>query len=224
MIEHKSISVLESKLATQIAGRLETAVKKNGSAQLLVSGGSTPIGMYHLLSLKQLDWSKVTVGLVDERYVPSSDTNSNEKMIKENLLINEAAEARFISMYHLTNNEEENLGRANFEYERFHNTIDVCVLGMGGDGHTASLFPSDKNSIQSLENNLLEIVSTRAPKEPLKRISCSKGLILSSDIIYIMITGSEKKRVLQGASVNKLPVSYITESDNKAIEVYYAEN
>lgn len=224
MIEYKKISVLESKLATQISNRLESAIKKNESAHLLVSGGSTPIGMYHLLSLKQLDWSKVTIGLVDERFVPTNHANSNEKMIKENLLINEAADAHFISMSRMNNDEEENLSQASLEYKRFHNAIDICVLGMGGDGHTASLFPTDKNSEQSLENNLLEVVSTRAPKEPIKRISCSKGLILSSDAIYIMITGAEKKKVLQRATANKLPISYFTEATDKSIEIYYAEN
>ena len=215
---------MEVKLAAQIAVQLSTSIKKNGQANLLVSGGSTPVGMFHLLSLKQLEWDKVTIGLVDERYVPSNDKHSNEKLVRENLLINEAAVAHFMGLLYITHATDENIRRANIEYARFQNNIDVCVLGMGEDGHTASLFPNDQASEADLIKNEMKIIATRSPQAPQERISCSKGLILISDIIYIMICGATKKSVLQTADAKQLPISYITHSNNKAVEIFYSEN
>ena len=224
IIEHKSKAVMESQLATLIAKQLEIAIKKNSSAQLLVSGGTTPKGMYNLLSLKPIDWSRVCIGLVDERYVPNSSEHSNEKLIKENLLINLAKDASLVPMFYVPDNEEKNIEHVNEKYKRFHNSIDVCLLGMGADGHTASLFPGDKNSEAYLLSDEQKIIATRSPQHPQQRISCSKQLLLNSDNIYLMITGSEKMRVLKSASVHNYPIAHFTTAQEKPIEIHYSEN
>lgn len=214
---------LEIQLATQIAMKLDIAIKKNGQARLLVSGGTTPIGVFHLLSLKSLEWNKVLIGLVDERYVSSQDENSNEKLVRENLLINEASAATLLPMVYNLESDIENLALANEAYKIFHNSIDVCLLGMGEDGHTASLFPGDRASELNLIGDSYNLVNTLSPKAPKARISCSKTLLLSSDYIYLMIVGETKKGVLQKAQGNKLPISYFLQHEQKIIELYYAE-
>jgi 6-phosphogluconolactonase len=222
IVQFKTSKELENQLATQIAAKLDLAIKKNGKAHLLVSGGTSPIGMFHLLSLKQLDWKNVTIGLVDERFVPNSSEASNERLVKENLMINEAQQAQFIPMVHALENELENLAIANASYKQFHQAIDVCVLGMGEDGHTASLFPNDKASQNNLLSDNISLLSTLSPNEPKHRISCSKTMLLSSDFIYIMLLGESKKIVLQQASAQKLPISYFTETENKVVDIYYS--
>lgn len=222
-LSFKYAKELEIQLANQIAMKLEIAIKKNGQANMLVSGGTSPIGVFHLLSLKSIDWSKVTIGLVDERFVPAQDENSNEKLVRENLLINEASTATLLPMVYNLESEIENLAIANEAYKVFYNTIDVCLLGMGEDGHTASLFPGDRASELNLISDSLNLVSTLSPKAPCARISCSKTLLLSSDYIYIMIIGEVKKNVIHKALVNKLPISYFIQNEHKIVDLYYAE-
>jgi 6-phosphogluconolactonase len=222
-LSFKFAKELEIQLANKLAMNLDIAIKKNGQAKILVSGGTSPIGVFHLLSLKSIDWSKVTIGLVDERYVSPQDENSNEKIVRENLLINEAKSAKFLPMVYNIENEIENLSIANEAYKTFYNTIDVCLLGMGEDGHTASLFPKDRASELNLMSDSLNLVSTLSPKTPYARISCSKTMLLSSDYIYIMIIGEVKKNLIQKALVNKLPISHFIQNEHKIVDLYYAE-
>jgi 6-phosphogluconolactonase len=223
MYTFKYAKELEIQLANQIGLQLERAISKNGKANMLVSGGTSPIGVFHLLSLKSIDWSKVTIGLVDERYVSSNDQDSNEKLVRENLLINLASQATFIPMVYNLESEIENLAIANDAYNIFQKSIDVCILGMGEDGHTASLFPADKASELNLIGNSLNLVSTISPKAPYARISCAKSMLLHSNFIFLMIVGEAKKNVLQKSIANKLPISYILENEQKIVDIYYAE-
>jgi len=223
IIEYKTSKELENQLANQVAAKLDIAIKKNDKAHLLVSGGTSPIGMFHLLSLKEIEWQKVTIGLVDERFVHNENAASNERLVKENLMINEAKKAKFITMIYSIENELDNLALANTAYKVFHETINVCILGMGDDGHTASLFPNDRASENNLLSDVICLVSTKSPNEPKQRISCSKSFILESDFIYLMILGSSKKLILQQASEKKLPIAHFTKPENKMIDIYYSE-
>ena len=109
----------------------------------MVSGGRTPMGFFHLLSQQVLDWSKVTVLLADERWVDAGHADSNEKLVRENLLINEPAKATYLA---LKNDAEQALdGEAECEAALAGlDTFTVLILGMGDDGHTASLFPGSE--------------------------------------------------------------------------------
>ncbi len=223
MVQFKTSKELEIQLASQIAAKLDLAIKNNGRAHLLVSGGKSPIGMFQLLSLKQINWELVTIGLVDERFVPKESEASNERLVKENLMINEAHKATFVSMIYSLENEIENLAIANSKYKLFHDSVDVCILGMGDDGHTASLFPNDYASELNLLSDSLDLVSTLSPNIPHQRISCSKTLILQSDFIYIMLLGEAKKVILQQAPIKRLPIAHFTEAQNKVVEIYYSD-
>ena len=140
---------MEIMLADNISKELEASINQLGKASLLVSGGTSPKGLFQILSKKAIDWSKVTVGLVVERFVSNENEASNEKLVNENLLINLASKAKFLSMVHKIEDEKENLKLVNLAYSPFFKDLTVVVLGMGEDGHTASLFPNDENS----ENN-----------------------------------------------------------------------
>jgi 6-phosphogluconolactonase len=223
IISFETFKELELKLANEIAEKLKLSIQKNGEASLLVSGGTSPIGMFHLLSLKQIDWTKVTIGLVDERFVSNSHEASNEKSIRENLLQNEAIHATFIPMVYNIDDEVDNLTRANLAYTYFNNHPTICILGMGEDGHTASLFPGDKNSESDLKNSIPSVISTKSPVEPKHRITCSKALLLHSKEIYLMINGASKKEVLNAAIAQKLPISYFFNTLQSPLKIFYAE-
>ncbi|MFT4645151.1 MAG: 6-phosphogluconolactonase [Planctomycetota bacterium] len=216
--------ILEDKLCSEIIANLQESIQKNGYANLLVSGGSTPIGLYQKLSKQVIDWKKVTIGLVDERFVPTNHKKSNEKLVKTHLLQNNAIKCLFVGLVYNMVSKEENLQLAEKIYEKFRARVDVCILGMGGDGHTASLFPKDEASKEGLSNkcnNLL--LNSFADVKPIERITCSRYLINKSEQLYLMITGEEKLAVLESAKANELPIASFFETTNTKLKVYYSQ-
>jgi 6-phosphogluconolactonase len=217
---------LENALANSIISALENQLKISGSATLLVSGGTSPIGLFRILSSSNLDWSKITVGLVDERFVPITDEKSNALLVKENLLINNASKATFIGMVNNSENRELNLIQANKDYTTFKEKTTVCILGMGEDGHTASLFPNDKNSEKNLFSTIesLDLINTQAPVFPENRITCPKSLIVKSKNLYLMISGEKKLEILNESLEQKYPISYFAEKEKTTMSIYYSKN
>ena len=215
---HASKEELEDALLHDIKLVISEDILKLGKAKILLSGGSTPSGLYRKLSSTQLDWSKVIVGLVDERFVKNSSDFSNEKLVKTCFLINEAKNATFIPMIFSADNEALNLLRTNESYTIF-NDASVIILGMGEDGHTASLFPNDSDSNKAMDSEQ-NIFFTNSPSNPTRRITCTPKLLLSSKNIFLMLTGENKKEVLFSAAKNKLPISHFIES---ITEIYYSK-
>jgi 6-phosphogluconolactonase len=212
---------LEVRLAAEIADKLAQEIKSKNSATLLVSGGSTPTQLYQKLSEHNIEWNKVIIGLVDERYVPNTSDYSNEKLVKNNLMINNAAEAKFLPMVEDENDSLNNITQVRASYAVFVNPT-VVVLGMGSDGHTASLFPNDEASENNLRSPEIKplAIQTKAPVEPKHRITCSKELLLSSPNIYLMIVGQDKLSVLNESKEKQYPIAKFTHKSN----VYFAQN
>jgi 6-phosphogluconolactonase len=218
MKQFDSKQELENELATAIAHELKKAIKEFGNARLLLSGGSTPANLYNLLSGAQIDWSNVLVGLVDERFVPISHPGSNEALLIKTIQQNEARDVRIVSMVADASNEAANLVQVNKAYQPFIERTDVVVLGMGEDGHTASLFPGDEQSEALLNGTANGIFSTIAPVDPTNRITCSKELLLNAPALFLMIVGENKLTVYNKAATNKYPISYFQSN----LAVYYA--
>lgn len=204
-----------------LADSISESIEKYGDARILLSGGSTPWPVYKKLSNIELDWEKVHVGLVDERFVTTDDEHSNERLLRETLIQNNAESATLTGMVFNPTNRSENLKWVQERYAPFMERTDAIILGMGGDGHTASLFPSDVNSEADLESSTIGIINTLAPSHPENRISCSKALILNSRKIAILITGSSKLEVLNDTD-KRLPIHRLLE-ERSNIETYYAE-
>lgn len=133
MIEAERIfearEALAETLARDVADELARAIEAKGRATLAVSGGTTPKLFFEKLSVIDIPWSRVSVTLVDERQVPESSERSNARLVRQHLLQNKAAAARFVPL--VDNPDAENIP-----------AFDVAVLGMGNDGHTASFFPA----------------------------------------------------------------------------------
>lgn len=206
MIEFESKAALEQALAQTIAAALKDAIAAKGAATLLLSGGSTPSGVYALLSQADLPWEQVKVGLVDERFVGPSSPYSNFKLIGETLLQNNAKAATLVPMVSDESDYAGNLLQIEDTYRIFTDT-DVCLLGMGPDGHTASIFPNDAASLAANTNTSCLLSNTNAPAEPTQRITCNGPLLRRSKHLFLMITGTQKKEILAQSEQLHLPIA-----------------
>ena len=213
---------LESTLLLKISTCISDAIKKYGDARFLLSGGSTPMNLYSLLSEETIEWEKVKIGLVDERFVPKENLFNNETQIKNNLLKNSAKFATIFGMVYNYENEMLNLKMVNQQYKIFFERIDFTILGMGEDGHTASLFPGDKESEELMNTSNIGIFSTKSPSFPYNRITCSKELIAKSNYIALFISGETKFNVLKNSIETQVPISYFVKN-SKNMEIYYSK-
>ena len=142
--------LLSRTLSAQLAANLRDAIAARGLASLVVSGGRSPIKLFESLRTQSLDWSRVCIALADERWVDPSDPDSNEKLIRDVLLKEEAASARFIGLKNAAPTPDLGAVSAWETFARVPRPFDAVVLGMGDDGHTASLFPRSPNLASAL--------------------------------------------------------------------------
>lgn len=203
---------LSSALATDVANALQHHVRAKGSACLAVSGGSTPKLFFETLSRFDVPWSRITVTLVDERQVPETNVRSNAKLVRENLVQNSAAGAEFVPLFE--NPEAENVG-----------TLDVVVLGMGSDGHTASFFPGGDNLSEALHPKTgKRIVKMSAPAADEPRLTFTLPALLDASLLCLHIEGQEKRDVLNRAlaegPVEAMPVRAVLRS-KKPLTLYW---
>lgn len=205
-------------LGDKVIFQLKDAITKNGQANILLSGGSTPAPLYSYINSIYDQFEVTHFGLIDERFVPKEDVNSNELLIKKHL----KKLVHFTGLVHNDSDYSDNLSKARRANERYLLNTDISILGMGGDGHFASLFPEDPSSLEALNHQDANIYNTRAPKEPMQRITFSKQAILNSTHIYLLLFGKEKLDVLKDSEQN-LPIHNLLKS-NKKIDIYYAEN
>lgn len=212
----------------EILSKLNEAILRKNEATILVSGGSTPIPVFEKLSFANLDWSKVTIGLVDERWVNSSHKDSNEKLVKEHLIKNKAANAKFSSLYIEGFEASEALKECSILNEKLVKSCDVLILGMGADAHTASIFPNKEETIEALnlanENYCVSMTPNDAPHT---RMSLTLSAILKVQNIYLHFQGKSKKEVYDKAIKEndfiKSPISAVLNNKIKEVKVYYNE-
>ena len=218
----ENINILESFLVKKISLCVSGAIKKYGDARILLSGGSTPINLYSLLSQENIDWVKVKVGLVDERFVDQKSDFSNESNIKKHLIKNCAKTAILSPMVCCIGDELLNLEMVSNSYSCFIERTDFTLLGMGNDGHTASIFPNDKESNKLMNSINVGVYSTKAPNYPFNRITCSKELIAKSNAIVLFFTGEHKFNILKNSNNTNVPISYFVKN-TKEMEIYYTQ-
>ena len=218
MKEFNSKDQLDQALCADLVKIIQRAISENGSANILLSGGSSPIRLYELMSNAEISWSKVLIGLVDERFVPPINEFSNEKMIREKLIQNNALSARFAGMVANSLDQIENVNFISSKYQPFMQQVDLVLLGMGEDGHTASLFPNDEVSEQLLRSSEIGIYNTISPNFPNNRITCSAAMLLQADNIVLMLSGEKKLQVFETSEENQLPISFFKDK----LQVYYS--
>ena len=212
MREFTSREALDSVLAGHIAKLLAADILRRGSASLAVSGGSTPKGLFAQLSNSDLDWSRVWITLVDERWVEPDHDDSNERLVRENLLQNRASMANFIGLKSPGNDAAAGLAATATQLAPLPRPFTCVVLGMGGDGHTASWFPQARNLAELVDpETSSELGATDPVTAPHQRITFTLPAVLGSGEIIIHITGEEKRAVLAKAKDKHYPIAVITE-------------
>lgn len=213
---------LAEALALEVAERLRAAIAQNARATLVVSGGRSPVAFFERLAAESLDWSKVVVSLADERWVPVEHPDSNAALVRRHLLQGPAAAATFIGLYSLAPSLEAAAEQADRLLAELP-PIDVLVLGMGDDGHTASLFPSSPNLREALnlggERRCLPML---APSVPHQRLTMTRDLLASAGVKILSIAGKAKldtlRTAVKGDDVAALPIRAFL---NPSLEIYW---
>ncbi|MDD1014218.1 6-phosphogluconolactonase [Pseudomonas rubra] len=197
--DYNAAAPLAEGLAKDVAARLNAAIAANGRATLVVSGGRSPVAFFTALIKQPLDWSKVLVSLADERWVPVEHADSNAGLLKRHLLTGPAAKATFLSLYRAAGS----LDAAALETDQALAElpgIDVLVLGMGDDGHTASLFPNSPNLVEGLDpQSSRRCLPMLAPSVPHQRLSMTRALLASAGFTALSVQGPGKLATLRAA-------------------------
>lgn len=200
--EEANASELAESLGQRVAMCLSEALERDGEASLVVSGGSTPAPVFRYLAEVDLNWSKVSVTLADERWVPPSHPDSNESLVRDTLLQGKAAVARFVPLYRSKLTGEDALRQVASDVSSMHQPFTVVMLGMGGDGHTASLFP-DASSAELLPAMALDnddvVAFLNPPSVSQARITLTRACLLQAENRFLHITGEAKRDVLATA-------------------------
>ena len=226
--ENDNATAAAQSLADAVAAALQSVLDENGGAVLAVSGGRSPIEFFKALSQKDLAWANVGITLADERIVPTVHPDSNTALVREYLLTNKASAAEWIPMVEDGKAADglppqETVGFALQHYRQ----PDVLVLGMGGDGHTASLFPQAPQLQAGIDlANDVPLLHTTPVTAPHERVSMTLGAILKTPHIFLAIQGADKKAVFDRAAAapdTEFPISLILNHDGANCHVYYAK-
>lgn len=214
---------LAEALARDTANALARRIKEQGRAMIAVSGGTTPVLFFEALSRMDLEWSRVVVTLVDERWVPEDNPRSNAALVRRHLLAGLAAEARLIPLYNGAPTPASGLQALEEMMEAQPLPLAAAILGMGEDGHTASFFPGGDHleaALNPSSGRLLESMTAPGAGEP--RITFTLPVLLQAAFLALHIEGERKREVLthaQGPGADsQMPVRAVL---RRALPVYW---
>lgn len=200
---------LARQLAEAVAEALRADLAERERALLVVSGGSTPLPFFRALAAMALPWARIQVTLADERWVAEEAADSNARLVREHLLQGAAAKARFVSLTSGAETPEQGVEEVTARLADLAWPASVVVLGMGGDGHTASLFPDSRELGLALTTEA-PLVAVRTPSQPQARITLSAERLHRARRHFLHITGGDKRdvlaRALSGDDARELPI------------------
>lgn len=201
---------MQKAAAAYIEQRLKARLDQSGRARLLVSGGSSPRPVYEALAQRDIGWSGVTVGLVDERWVDPHMDGSNAAFIEQTLLQGKARAARFIPMKTDHKSAKAASDTVSVAYAKAFNPADICIMGMGLDGHTASWFPQSpdlKAALNIDHQNIacaVDAAGCAVAGAYTERMSLTLPAVMASAEIILLIAGTAKREVLDSARVKSV--------------------
>lgn len=209
-----------------IAERLRECLARSGSASLVVSGGTSPVRCFDWLSRAALRWSAVQVLLSDERWLPPDSADSNENLVRGHLLQGNAATARLLPVYARGVTPAARCVELEAELKDVSRPFACTLLGMGKDGHFASLFPDATNLDAGLDPATMNAylpVATAASPHP--RVSMTLAALTDSDAIILLMFGAEKREVYEAAVTGSaaVPASALLGQQRTPVHVFWAE-
>lgn len=211
--------------AEHIASALNRRLAQQKAASLVVSGGTSPVHCFETLAHMDIDWSRVGVIPSDDRWVPSEHDDSNEKLVRSKLLVNGAASAEILPFFSADETIEERAAALNQEIRFAPFPFACSLLGMGTDGHFASLFP-DADNLETgldLESQILCLpIQTEA--SPYPRISLTLAALSRSDEIVLLFFGDEKRKIYDKAKAGnaRYPVTRLLRQKRAPVNAYWA--
>jgi len=213
VIREQSYSTIEEAgdaVAQALASTLSESINERGGASLVVSGGQTPKYVFKTLRNLSIEWKKVTITLTDERWIGNHHPESNENLVRTHLLCGKAESAAFIPFFGGEASPEEGRHACESRLKQVALPFDAIYLGMGADGHIASLFPNDPAFDVS---SVMLCVPVSATQSRLARMSLTPTAILRSRKIFLFFSGPEKYQIYLKAknkgSNDKLPLQFI---------------
>jgi len=221
LVTYPDSEMMMIELAQRLAGELRQALQGNDAASLAVPGGTTPGPIFDSLCAADLDWDRVSVLLTDERWVPEESPRSNTRLLRQRLLVGRAASARYLPLHAPTETPEEGIPQL-AEVIADVLPLTVCLLGMGSDMHTASIFPGADRLEDALTGDHI-LVPMRAPGAPEPRVTLSAGVLNGAISRHIVIVGPDKREALDRARslpVEEAPIAAVL----KGSTVHWAES
>lgn len=218
--EHPDLESCIDALAAEIGRRISDARTAARPFTLALSGGRSPIPLFQRLAELNLNWSHVRIRLVDERYVPPDHADSNESLVRRHLLSGKAAQADFRGLYLANADIETAVEAANTDFQ----TPDIALLGMGEDGHMASIFPGARQFEAAVLPSAAPYLHVTPPRAPHQRISMSLAALLQCKQRVLYISGPSKRNVLQEAqrqATSRLPISFLAAEPGDLLDVYW---
>lgn len=219
-------------LAKAVGDALHASLAARASATgarpttLAVSGGTSPRPFLQTLSTQPFDWKRIAVTLVDDRWVPGTDDASNARLARETLLRNAAREATFLPLVDTTQSLDAHIAALNRDVERGDRHLpDVAVLGMGEDGHTASIF-ADAPEWEHAVSTADPFVAVHPGAAPHARVSWSMSALKKVDRLFLLIAGQKKLDVLKAAAAapQKNAISTLANDKGVRLDVYWCAN
>ncbi len=208
-----------------IVAALERRLGNGPEAALVVSGGTTPVAAFEYLAQQALRWESVSVLPSDERWVPPEHDDSNEKLVRDTLMTGAAATASFVPLYADDTTAEAFVPELDRRLAALPSPFACSLLGMGTDGHFASLFPDADALEEGLNPDTRErCVAVRTAASPHPRMSLTLSALLDSDSIVLLVFGDEKMKVLEDAKADEAayPVSKLLLQDRTPVHVFWA--
>ncbi|HVJ40095.1 MAG TPA: 6-phosphogluconolactonase [Dongiaceae bacterium] len=224
---HQNAEAFITTIADRLAGELHSGLRRRGRASFAVPGGSTPGPIFDRLATCDLDWPHVAVTLTDERWVPTSDTASNEYLLRQRLVSGKAQAVQVIGLHTDAAKPGMALDVVAARLRQLPLPFDAVMLGMGGDGHFASLFPGMPALAEGLAlDGKGNCVASDAPINGQPRISLTLPLLLNTSALLLAIRGVDKLQVIERAktaSPAELPIAAVLRQARVAVEIHYTD-
>lgn len=214
-------AALAEAATTAVHGALISAIDHRGGASLVATGGRSPAPIYDRLAHSRLDWSRVAVTLSDERFTPATSADSNERLVREHLLTGPAAAARFVPLWRPADSPQAAADLAEADVAAL-GSFDIMLLGMGEDGHVASLIPGSPvlgAGVDPGGDRLLLGVPEGVGSPPVARITMTLPALLRARATLILISGAAKRAIVEDGA--GLPVHALLEQAKAPVRILW---